>query len=266
MDAIIKKLKYGDFAKFTEYLRGDEKFYPKTAEELEKGRIVRAEAVGHLPRMPYGVRQVPDYIGPAGHVRRTIKRRRATAAEPGSSTSTRTTCRAGCSICSSCRCTRRCRGTISSWRFSRSWRTFRSFASTRALQAFVEELALFRKPWRSRIFPYSDLAAHDGSLVRPIRLHDTGIHYLGWTREQAIEYMRSNSAMPMHSRGGRSLHRLAGRMAVEMKMRTAHRCGIAAGRSVRCAGVSRRRARKRRLAARHVGDQRASVDRQARHR
>jgi uncharacterized protein (DUF885 family) len=27
---------------------------------------------------------------------------------------------------------------------------------------------------------------------------DTGIHYLGWTREQAIDYMSANSAMPMH--------------------------------------------------------------------
>jgi uncharacterized protein (DUF885 family) len=27
---------------------------------------------------------------------------------------------------------------------------------------------------------------------------DTGIHYMGWTREQAIDFMRANSAMPMH--------------------------------------------------------------------
>jgi uncharacterized protein (DUF885 family) len=47
--------------------------------------------------------------------------------------------------------------------------------------------------------PYSDFGRLTMEIWRACRLVvDTGMHYLGWTREQAIDFMRDNSAMPMH--------------------------------------------------------------------
>ena len=73
MDKIIRDLKFeGDFAAFVEYLRSDPKFYAKTPEELKKEASYILKRMdgqlpkffGHLPRMPYGVREVPAYIAP----------------------------------------------------------------------------------------------------------------------------------------------------------------------------------------------------------
>lgn len=52
-----------------------------------------------------------------------------------------------------------------------------------------KELGLFSDP-------YSYYGALDAQLFRAMRLVvDTGIHYYGWTREQAIDYMSDNSSM-----------------------------------------------------------------------
>ena len=73
MDKIIRDLKFeGDFAAFVEHLRTDPKFYAKTPEELLKDASYILKKMdgqlpkffGHLPRMPYGVREVPAYIAP----------------------------------------------------------------------------------------------------------------------------------------------------------------------------------------------------------
>src|SRR5690606_3105293 len=73
MQQINDKVEFdGTFAEFVEYLRTDPKFYAKTPEELlEKTSHILKRAdgqlpklFGRLPRMPYGIREIPAYIAP----------------------------------------------------------------------------------------------------------------------------------------------------------------------------------------------------------
>src|SRR5690606_29725314 len=73
MEEIIRRVEFdGDFAAFTTFLRTDPRFYAKSAEELEREVSFTLKRMdgqlptlfGRLPRMPYGVRQVPAYIAP----------------------------------------------------------------------------------------------------------------------------------------------------------------------------------------------------------
>ena len=73
MDAVIRKTGFsGDMAHFLEFLRTDPRFYVTTPESLlEKTAYVLKRMDGELPRlfktlprMPYGIREVPDYAAP----------------------------------------------------------------------------------------------------------------------------------------------------------------------------------------------------------
>jgi uncharacterized protein (DUF885 family) len=69
--------------------------------------------------------------------------------------------------------------------------------------AFVEGWGLYAERLGLDVDFYDDPYDNFGRLTmeawRACRLVvDTGIHDLGWTRDQAIEFMRANSAMPMH--------------------------------------------------------------------
>jgi uncharacterized protein (DUF885 family) len=212
MDEIIKKLKFdGDFAKFTEYLRNDPKFYAKSAEELEKevafvlkrmdGQL--PSLFGHLPRMPYGVRQVPEYIAP-----------QATFAYY--QTPTGDGRRAGFFYINTYNLPSRplymlealslheaVPGHHLQLAIQQELENIPEFRKYSGFTAFVEGWALYseRLGLESGFYkdPYSDFGRLTMEIWRACRLVvDSGIHYLGWTREQAIEYMRANSAMPMH--------------------------------------------------------------------
>ena len=73
MDAIIEEVGFeGSFSEFLEFLRTDEQFYPKTAEDLMKkaarlSKDIDAEMPAFfktLPRLSYGVEPVPAAIAP----------------------------------------------------------------------------------------------------------------------------------------------------------------------------------------------------------
>jgi uncharacterized protein (DUF885 family) len=212
MDKIIKDLKFdGDFAKFSDYLRTNPKFYAKTPEELEKEVSFILKRIdgqlptlfGRLPRMPYGVRQVPDFIapqtmfayyqGPTGDGRRAgffyintfnlpsrplymLESLSLHEAVPGHHLQ------------------------IALQQELTDLPEFRKYAG---FTAFIEGWGLYSERLGLEAGMYKDPYSNFGRLTmemwRACRLVvDTGIHHLGWTREQAIEYMRSNSAMPIH--------------------------------------------------------------------
>ena len=73
MEDIIAEVGFeGTFAEFLEFMRMDKQFYATSAEELLKDAAWIAKRIdgilpgyfGKLPRMPYGVRAVPDDIAP----------------------------------------------------------------------------------------------------------------------------------------------------------------------------------------------------------
>lgn len=212
MDEIIERVGFeGDFAAFTEYLRTDPKFYAKSSEGLVKevsGILKRIDGelprlFGRLPRMPYGVREVPEFIAaqatfayyqrPAGDGSRAgyyyintfnlparpfymLEALSLHEAVPGHHLQ------------------------IALQQELEDMPEFRKYSG---FTVFVEGWALYAERLGREIDmyqdPYSDFGRLTMEIWRACRLVvDTGMHYLGWTRQQAIDFMRENSAMPLH--------------------------------------------------------------------
>jgi uncharacterized protein (DUF885 family) len=212
MDAIIKDLKFdGDFAKFADYLRTDPKFYAKSPEELQKDVSFILKRMdgqlptlfGRLPRMPYGVRQVPDFIapqtmmayyqGPTGDGRRAGFFYINTYNLPSRPTY----------LLEALSLHEAVPGHHLQIALQQELTDLPDFRKYSNFTAFIEGWGLYSERLGLEAGCYKDPYSNFGRLTmeiwRACRLVvDTGIHHLGWTRDQAIEYMRSNSAMPIH--------------------------------------------------------------------
>jgi uncharacterized protein (DUF885 family) len=211
MDKIIREVKFdGDFAKFTEYLRTDPKFYAKTPEELEKevSYILKQmdgqlpTLFGRLPRMSYGIRRVPDYIAPQTMF----------AYYQGPTGDGR---RAGFFYINTYKLPSRPLYMLEALSYHEAvpghhlqialqteLADLPEFRKYTGFTAYIEGWGLYAESLGLEAGFYKDPYSNFGRLTmeiwRACRLVvDTGIHDQGWTRERAIEYMRANSAMSM---------------------------------------------------------------------
>ncbi len=212
MATVIKSAKFeGDFKAFQDFLRTDPRFYAKSpAELMEKNAIVAKRIDGELPRlftrlprMPYTLKEIPAdvaegtttayYEQPAGDGSRAGVYRVNTAkleTRPFYEIEALTLHEA-----------------VPGHHFQIALAQeldlpeFRRFGG---FTAFVEGWGLYAESLGLDVGFYADPYSNFGRLSyemwRACRLVvDTGMHSKGWTREQAIDYMKANTALSEHN-------------------------------------------------------------------
>ncbi len=213
MMEIIKEVEFdGDFAAFVDYLREEPKFYAKTKEELlgEASRILKKvdgempRLFGLLPRLPYGLKEIPDYIAPqttsAYYQRPTGDGTRAgffflnTYNLPGRPLY----------MLEALSLHEAVPGHHHQLALQQELEGLSPHRRNGGFTAFIEGWALYAERLGLEVGfyedPYSDFGRLSMEMWRACRLVvDTGIHYFGWSREEAIAFMKNNSAMSDHN-------------------------------------------------------------------
>ena len=208
MEDLIKQTGFtGNMAQFLEFLRTDSRFYVTTPEALlEKTALVLKRMDGELPRlfktlprMPYGIRAVPDYAAPG-----------ETSAyyNPGLGDGTR----AGVYYVNTYDLASRPLYEIEALSLHEAvpghhlqlalqaeLSDLPMFRRYTGYTSFVEGWALYSERLGLEVGFYADSYSNFGRLSyemwRACRLVvDTGMHALGWTRQQAIDHLVENTS------------------------------------------------------------------------
>lgn len=210
MGAIIRKVNFkGTFKEFVEFLRTDERFYVSTPEALMKEvSYILKKMDGELPKLfktmsrtPYGIRPVPDYAAP--HT--------TTAYYFGPSGDGT---RAGFYYVNTYNLKARPLYELEALSLHEAvpghhlqialqqeldLPPFRRFSG---FTAFIEGWGLYSERLGLEVGfyqdPYSDFGRLTYEMWRACRLVvDTGLHALGWSRQQAIDLMADNTALTL---------------------------------------------------------------------
>ncbi len=211
MESIIQELEFdGNFEDFLEFLRTDEQFYPKSGRELlNRAAWITKEMEGKLPtyfykmpRMPLTVKPVPDALAPNYTGGRY---------SPGSYKNKK----AGQYWVNTYKLESRpyyvlpalslhegVPGHHLQIMLAQELEDLPAFRKT-YISAFGEGWGLYSEYLGKEAGMYKDAYERFGALTyemwRACRLVvDPGMHYLGWTRDEAVEYMSGNTALSLH--------------------------------------------------------------------
>jgi len=213
MIKIISDLKFeGNFDDFFKFLRTDERFYAKTPKELlmfarDISKRIDAKLPKFfktLPRKPYGVAPVPDAIAPkytGGRYVGTSKN----STEPGYywvntyNLKSRTLYTIPALTAHEGVPGHHLQGSLN----NELGDSIPRFRRNLYLSAFGEGWGLYSEFLADDMGIYTTKYEQFGKLTyemwRACRLVvDTGIHAMGWTREEAVEYMSKNTALSLH--------------------------------------------------------------------
>jgi uncharacterized protein (DUF885 family) len=213
MDSVIAAsgFKGGGFTEFVQFLRTDPRFYWSTADDLMRASRELMKRIdpeltrlfGILPRLPYGVAPIPAYS----------ERSQTTAYyQPGSPLAHR----AGTYFVNTYNLPARPKWEMEALSLheavpghhlqialAQELEGVPEFRRFGGYTAFVEGWGLYSESLGEELGLYTDPYSKFGQLTyemwRAIRLViDTGIHTMGWTREQAIDYFKANAAKTEH--------------------------------------------------------------------
>jgi len=212
MQAVIRQVGFsGDFAAFVEMLRTDPRFYPKSGEELLKDAAWFAKRIDGklpsefktLPRLPYTIKPVPDHLAPKYTAGRYVQAP-AGSTQPGTywvnvyQPETRPLYNLEALTLHEA-----VPGHHLQVALSQELADLPNFRRYSYLSAFGEGWGLYSEWLGLEMGFYTDPYSNFGRLTyemwRACRLVvDTGIHAQGWTRRQAIDYLASHTALPLH--------------------------------------------------------------------
>lgn len=211
MMVIVEETGFGDdFDGFTEFLRTDPQFYAESPEELlMKTAWVLKKMDGELPRLfktlprlPYGIRPIPDYLAP-----------RTTTAYYSRGGGTR----AGFYAVNTYNLPARPLYEVEALSFheavpghhlqialQQELRDLPRVRRSANFTSYVEGWALYSERLGLEVGfyedPYSNFGRLSYEMWRALRLVvDTGMHAMGWERQQSIDYMAANSALSIHN-------------------------------------------------------------------
>lgn len=212
MEKIMKEVKFkGSFADFLLFLRTDKQFYAKTPQELlNYASWLSKKAEGQLPKyfntlysLPFTVEPVPSDIAPTYTSGRYV---------PGSWKSKR----AGIYWVNTYNLPSRTLYTLPALTLHEAvpghhlqgslaaeLKDIPNFRNRYYISAFGEGWALYCEYLGEEMgmytTPYELFGRYTYEMWRACRLVvDTGIHYKGWTREEALKYLAENTALSLH--------------------------------------------------------------------
>ena len=212
MEGVIRETGFeGSYAEFLEFLRTDPRFYPKTAQELlERAAWIAKTMDGKLPslfatlpRVPYTVEPVPDHMAPKYTAGRYVSAP-YNSTQPGIYwVNTYNLPSRPLYALAALTLHEAVPGHHLQTALAAELDAGPEFRRHDYLSAFGEGWGLYAEYLGLEAGIYEDPYDNFGRLTyeiwRACRLVvDTGVHALGWTRQQMLDYLAENTALSLH--------------------------------------------------------------------